>query len=104
MDVQLRLSVLAEVQRTLKNIEYKWYDIGVQLELDPDKLECIQHSYDTMGKRLIAMIQLWLKGLHPLPTWRKLCLVMEGVVVQEPAIAELIRREKGREWHEAGLK
>lgn len=96
MDVQLEPLTLAEVQRFLKNVEYKWYDIGLQLGLDPAKLECIKRSGQSHAECLVAMIQLWLKGMDPGATWGHLCKVLEGRVVQEQGIAATIRREKGK--------
>lgn len=73
----------------------RWYDIGLQLGLDPAKLECIKQSGQSNGECLVAMIQLWLKGAEPAPTWGQLCRVLEGSVVGEQQLAATIRREKG---------
>ncbi len=97
MDTHLSLEALAEIQRFLKRIEHKWYDIGLQLGLDPARLEGIRHSGQTQGERLLSMIQLWLKGLgaDAPPTWESLCRALEGVVVEEAGVAANIRRQKG---------
>ena len=44
MGEESEIPSLAEVQRFLKHLEYKWYDIGLQLGLDPNRLECIKRS------------------------------------------------------------
>lgn len=96
MDAQLCLEHLAEVQRLLKRIEHKWYDIGLQLGLDPARLQGIRLSAGTQGERLVSVIELWLKGLGPEPpTWEGLCRTLKGEVVEEPALASRIRQEKG---------
>lgn len=97
MDLPLELLVLAEVQRLLNNVEYKWYDIGLQLGLDPAKLECIKRSGKSNAECLLSMIQMWLKGVEPEPTWSCLCSVLEGNVVGEQDLATAIRREKGEQ-------
>ena len=105
MDTHLSLDALAEVQRYLKRIEHKWYDIGLQLGLDPARLEGIRHSGLTQGECLVSMLQLWLKGLGAQdPTWEGLCRTLEGEVVVEPGTAARIRQEKGQNknpcsWH-----
>ena len=93
MDACLSLDALAEVQRYLTQIEHRWYDIGLQLGLDPTRLEGIRVSGQTNGERLVSMIQLWLKSLKA--SWRRLCTTLEGPVVQEPATASKIRQDKG---------
>lgn len=95
MDLPLELQVLADVQRFLNDVEYKWYDIGLQLGLDPAKLECIKQSGKSNAECLLSMIQLWLKGVEPEPTWAGLCRVLEGRVVREQDLAAAIRKEKG---------
>lgn len=97
MDITLELSDLAEVQNFLINLEYKWYDIGLQLGLDPGRLECIKQSGKSNAECLILMLQLWLKGVGPEPTWGDLCRVLAGRVVQEQKLAVAIRREKDPE-------
>ncbi len=94
MDTCLDLDALAEVQRYLIRIEHKWYDIGLQLGLDPARLDGIRLSGQTHGERLVSMIQLWLNSLEA--TWERLCRTLEGMVMQEPAIAASIRQDKGQ--------
>ena len=96
MDLQLELQALAEVQQFLTCLEYKWYDIGLQLGLDPAKLECIRRSGKSQGECLVDMIQIWLKGVEPVASWGHLCRVLEGRVVGEAELARTIRREKGK--------
>ena len=95
MDALLELKDLAEVQRFLTNVEYKWYDIGLQLGLDPERLNCIKRSGKTNGECLVDMIQLWLKGAEPKPTYTVLCRALKGRVVGESGLAATIQREKG---------
>ncbi len=97
MDTHLSLEALAEVQRFLNHIEHKWKNIGLQLGLDPTRLDGILHSGQTQGECLLSMIQLWLKGLgvHNSPTWESLCRALEGVVVEEAGVAANIRQQKG---------
>jgi hypothetical protein len=98
MDLLLETKDLAEVQRLLTDVEFKWYDIGLQLGLDPAKLECIRQSRKTNGECLVDMIQLWLKGVEPKPTWTHLCQVLEGRVAKEKGVAATIRKEKGTRY------
>lgn len=96
MDVPLELSALAELQTRLIHLAHKWYDIGLQLGLDPAKLEGIRMmSGQTHEECLLRMIELWLKGVQPVATWQDLCRVLEGVVVGESGLAARIRTEKG---------
>ena len=96
METQLNRFSLADVQKFLKCIEHKWYDIGVQLGLDPAELESIKISYHSPMECLRCMIQLWLKGLEPIPSWENLCRALEGEVIAEPAVARTIRQSKGQ--------
>lgn len=86
---------MAAVQNYLAEIKHKWIDVGIQLELDPVKLEQLgakERSSD--GDNLRRMLLDWLLGDDPLPSWSALCFALRTPAVNEIRIASVIEREQ----------
>ena len=100
MDVELEEIDLAEVQHYVSCLEHKWYSIGLQLGLEPCRLDSIRSSCGgrgggSAGECLVAVIKLWLRGLGHRASWATLCRALEGAVLSSWQVAAQIRREKG---------
>lgn len=85
----LTLQDLKNVRDFLHGVAVKWYDIGIELELDIGELQSIEQRYrgDT-GACLREMLIVWLKSLHPPPTRRALANALRARAVGEAALAE----------------
>ena len=75
----------SEILQYLSCTRYKWYQIGVALELDIAKLEVIKRDnpYDT-DDCFTEMLVHWLRN-HPTPCWKVLAEALKkvGVFVKE---------------------
>ena len=68
---------LSELRRELKLVS-NWYDIGIQLDLDVDKLNAILHSPVSDNVKTIHMYNLWLDS-DPHATRRRLIEVLKNL-------------------------
>ena len=68
---------LSELRRELKLVS-NWYDIGIQLDLDVDKLNAILHSPVSDNVKTIHMYKLWLDS-DPRATRRRLIEVLKNL-------------------------
>ena len=81
-------SDLKIVRKFLFQAREKWYDIGVELDIDPSILDSIQDRYSDPKDCLTEMIKEWLKSK---PTWSAL-----GDALKEEAVDEVELSEKGK--------
>ena len=49
----------------------KYYDLGIELGLDPDYLNTLTLKSDE--ENLCELLLCWLSGVDPEPTWEALC-------------------------------
>ena len=49
-----------------------WYQLGIQLQLPPDKLDKIEEDYPSAETRLSKVLQYWLYT-EKNPSWDKIC-------------------------------
>lgn len=70
--MRLYIKDLREVNRLLRDISRKWYDIGIELGLTADELKNIKANCDSVEECLREMLDKWLRNIDPLPTWRAL--------------------------------
>ena len=67
----------------------KWFDIGVDLEVDPDILVKIRDKHhNEPAACLIEMIREWLKAIVPPATWMTLAHVLRSSAINEVKLAE----------------
>lgn len=72
----------------LYSIRVKWYDIGLQLEVDVGTLESIKSCYADPSECLREMLKEWLKSISPPPTWTLLASALRASPVNEELIAQ----------------
>ena len=68
-------------------ISYKWYDLGLQLEVEEGTLKTIKS--DNPGNSqdcLREMLSTWLK-IDPRPTWHTLCAALHSRTVGAETLA-----------------
>ena len=72
----------------------KWYDIGVELSMDPILLETIKnkHLSNDPSDFLTNMLSEYLKQAYPRPTWESLANALKQDTVAQGQIAEEIER------------
>lgn len=79
---------LKHVRALLFSIRHKWYDIGIELDLQVAELDIIRSKYDDPADCLLEMLKLWLKSINPLPIWNTLADALRADAVNEVALAE----------------
>lgn len=78
---------LRHVRALLYPIRKKWYDIGIELDIDVAELDIIRDKYDDPADCLLEMIKLWLRSINPLPTWSILADALRAEAVNEEQLA-----------------
>ena len=83
---------LGTIQNELNPVRTKWYNIGVQLKISVDKLDCIKSENIENGNCLREMLKEWLKH-HPHPVWRDIANALRSGAVDECKLAEGIGKK-----------
>ena len=87
----LRHADLKRVRKLLLEVKSKWYDIGLELDIDPDTLDDIKDKFkDNHQDCLTEMLKVWLKSTNPKPTWTAL-----GDALKDEAVDEVELAKKG---------
>lgn len=69
---------LKEVLVLLLKARDKWYNIGIELQIDVEELNMIDYKFDDLGDKLVHMLQAWLKLFGPEPTWSDLARALKA--------------------------
>ena len=73
---------LKEVQQTVWKARKKWYNIGLELNIDPDTLDVVEENCRAdCEKCFTAMLKIWLKPASPKPTWTALAKALQSPTV-----------------------
>ena len=78
---------LKDVYEDIVGISHKWYDLGLQLEVEEGTLKTIKS--DNPGNSqdcLREMLSTWLK-IDPRPTWHTLCAALRSRTVDAETLA-----------------
>lgn len=87
--VLLSIKNLKEVRALLHRIRERWYDIGIELNIDIGELDIIRQKHDDPGDCLLEMIKIWLRSISPQqPSWKILAEALGGSILNELALAE----------------
>ena len=79
----------------LGSVMAKWFSIGVQLGINPAKLQEIEINYRTADRCFSEVISFWLNGNTPVPvSWISLVEALESPFVNEKGLAGRLK-EKG---------
>ena len=63
----------------------KWKRLGVFLEISPGRLDTIETKHHDPQDCLQEMLQVWLKQVHPPPTWASIINALESLEEQRLA-------------------
>ena len=75
----------------LHPVSNKWYNLGVQLQVPIESLNCIEKENRQMTDCLIEMLVTWLKTTNPPPTWNILTGALKSLPVGEKLLAQQLR-------------
>ena len=93
-NIQLSIDDFPEVQAALWEARAKWYNIGIRLKIEVSDLDCVNaESRIEIEGKYNRMIKLRLKMLKP-STWGEICDVLNHPTVNEPSLANKVRRQK----------
>jgi len=82
---------MSEVLKSLEQVVYEWFDLGLQLGLSDGVLHAIEHDYHRIGERKTEMISKWMKSATLNPTWCSLANALHAIDMH--AVAERISAE-----------
>ena len=84
----LKIDDLKDVQEELIDVSNKWYNIGLQLNLQPGVLDGIREHKDA-NSCLCEMLKFWLKTNHS--TWQLLVKALNSRSVSETDLAKRLK-------------
>ena len=78
---------LKDVYEDVVSISHKWYDLGLQLELEEGTLKTIKSDNPENSQHCLReMLSTWLK-FDPRPTWHTLCAALRSRTVGAETLA-----------------
>ena len=92
----LSLSNLPKVQRAVWEARAKWYNIGLELNIDPGTLDTINRKFnsDNIDDRFRDMLATWLRMVQPRPSLSLLAQALRSPTVGYTDLAEQILAQK----------
>ena len=69
----------------------KYYDLGIELGLDPDYLNTLTSKSDEENLR--ELLLHWLSGVDPQPTWEALYEVLRNPAIKHELLADEIEEK-----------
>ena len=90
-DTPLTTRDLKYIQEALYDAHTHWYDIGLELDVDPETLKTISTEHSSPGERLREMILLRLKSSTL--TWRLIIESLRSKIVARNDVANNIEQE-----------
>lgn len=89
---KLTIDDLVTVQSEVWTARHRWYNIGLQLGLKPDVLDCIQMSprITDLDSCFTEMLKAWLRQGNTDKTWGKLIEALRSETVNFSALADTI--------------
>jgi hypothetical protein len=87
----LSIRDLKEVRGLLHDFKLKWYDLGIELDVEVHELDVIRKEKDDHGNCLVEMLKLRLRFADKPLTWKILAKVLSGKVINEKKTAEKCR-------------
>ena len=86
----LGIADLRKVQRAAWEARAQWYNIGLELEIDPGTLDVIEGNNKDINGCFRAMLTTWLKMVRPKPTLTALAEALQSPTVGFGHLAEQI--------------
>jgi hypothetical protein len=88
---ELNVKDLRAVQKSAWDARANWYNIGLELEIDPGTLDVIEGNNKDIDRQFRAMLMTWLKMADPRPTWEALAEALRSPTVGCGHLADLIK-------------
>ena len=85
---KLGINDLREVQRGAWEARAKWYNVGLELGIDPGTLDVIEGNNKDINNCFRVMLTTWLKMVQPKPTWTALAEALQSPTVGYGDLAE----------------
>ena len=89
----LTISDLKKVRSKTYEVRSKWRDIGLELGVPEDTLDCIERENYDISSRFQKMYSHWLKTTDPKPTWKALVTALEEPAIGEYGLADTLRQK-----------
>ena len=89
---QLSVDDLPVVREELHNVRAKWYDVGMQLQVNVGTLDPIKEQYNNLSHCLRETLKAWLKT-SPSPTWSDIVDSLRSSVVGEVRLADNLKHK-----------
>ena len=89
---QLSVNDLGVVLEALNKACVKWYNIGMQLGVEIDRLDVIKEQYDNPSDCLRETLKTWLKT-YSSPTWSNIVDSLRSSVVGEVRLADDLKHK-----------
>ena len=86
----LGTSDLRKVYKAAWDARTKWYNVGLELEMDSATLDTIEGEKSHIDDRFRAMLTTWLKAVNPRPTLAALAEALRSPTVGCGHLAEQI--------------
>ena len=84
---QLSVNDLPVVMEQLNKACVKWYNIGMMLQVEIDKLDSIKERYSDHSDCLRETLKIWLKIYPPCPTWTNIIDALRSSTVGKTKLA-----------------
>ena len=75
-----------------RELDDEWYSLGIELEMDDEELEELEHKYTDPHRRMIKIFDIWLKKGEN-PTYRR--LIKAVVNINEKDVAQSLCTDLG---------
>ena len=85
---------LRKIQRATWEARVKWYNIGLELEIDIGTLDTIKANNEDIDDRFRAMLTIWLKMVQPKSTLAALAEALQSPTVGFGHLAEQVQALK----------
>ena len=84
---QLNVNDLPVIMEELNKVCVKWYNIGMMLQVEIDKLDAIKEQYRDQSGCLREALKIWLKTYPPSSTWGNILNALRSSTVGETKLA-----------------
>ena len=75
---------LKTVLNALHKAKARWYDIGIQMEVEEHVLDAIELQFETPAACLRELVKTWLKRVNPQPaSWEELVQALRSPSLRE---------------------
>ena len=89
----LTINNLKVVWKTIREARSRWYNIGIELDREPDDLDAMELEYrgdpESCFREIICG---WLRGANPKPTWLALAKALRAPSVRFEQLAERVEQ------------